>query len=79
MAKQESAALFEESSQGAVSVVTAIGFLFSLVLVVGGMIGMSYGFQPSLGTAELWIFAGGLVATFIGFLIPFAVLPAIGK
>lgn len=76
MAKRDDA-LFEESSQGAVSAVTAIVFILSFALVVGGMVVFSYGF--GMGDADLWIFTVGLVATFIGFLLPFTVLPAIGK
>jgi hypothetical protein len=59
MAKQET--LFEESSQGAVSAVTAIAFILSIVLVVGGMVLMSFGFNVELGqVVELWTFATGL-------------------
>ncbi|WP_336658638.1 hypothetical protein [Leucobacter sp. USHLN153] len=79
MAKQENAALFEESSQGAVSAVTAIVFILSVVLAFGGLVVMSYGLQPSLGAGEAWVFAGGLAATILGFAVPFTVLPAIGK
>ena len=80
MAKQETSALFEESSQGAVSAVTAVGFLLSLVLVIGGFVLMSYGFNLDItSTAEFWTFAGGLAATVLGFMIPFTLLPAIGK
>ena len=77
MAKQE--ALFEESSQGAVGATTAIIFVLSLILVFGGFILMGYGVNIELGTMELWTFTGGLAATTIGFLIPFTILPAIGK
>jgi len=76
MAKKNEA-LFEESSQGAVSAVTAIVFILSFVLVMGGMVVFSYGF--GMGEADLWIFTIGLVATFIGFILPFTILPAIGK
>lgn len=79
MAKQNTQGLFEESSQGAVSAVTAVVFVLSMILVVGGFVLMSYGIQPSLGAAELWTFAAGLVATILGFMIPFTFLPAIGK
>ncbi|WP_024356223.1 hypothetical protein [Leucobacter chironomi] len=78
MAKQET--LFEESSQGAVSAVTAISFILSVVLVVGGCILMSFGFNVTLGqVVELWTFVGGLAATVVGFMLPFTLLPAIGK
>lgn len=76
MAKQNEQ-LFEESSQGAVSVVTAIGFVLSFVLVVGGMVLFSYGF--GMGSNDLWIFSAGLAATIIGFVVPFTILPKIGK
>ncbi|QZY52622.1 hypothetical protein [Leucobacter tenebrionis] len=78
MAKHET--LFEESSQGAVGAVTAIGFILSVVLVVGGMVLMSYGFNIELeSVVEQWTFFGGLAATIIGFMLPFTLLPAIGK
>jgi len=76
MAKKNEA-LFEESSQGAVSAVTAIVFILSFVLVMGGMVVFSYGF--GMGEADLWIFTIGLVATIVGFILPFTILPAIGK
>ena len=79
MAKQESGALFEESSQGAVSAVTAFVFLLSIALTLGGFVIMSFGVNIELGQAELWTFAAGLVATVLGFVIPFTLLPAIGK
>ncbi|MGW9019994.1 hypothetical protein ACWGOE_00760 [Leucobacter chromiiresistens] len=79
MAKQETGALFEESSQGAVSAVTAIVFLVSIVLVLGGFVVMSYGVNPELGPAEVWTFAGGLAATTLGFALPFSLLPLTGK
>ncbi|WP_336651404.1 MULTISPECIES: hypothetical protein [unclassified Leucobacter] len=78
MAKQET--LFEESSQGAVSATTAIFFILSIVLVIGGMVLMSFGFNVTLGqVVELWTFIGGLAATIVGFVLPFSLLPAIGK
>ena len=76
MAKQNEA-LFEESSQGAVSAVTALVFTLSMVLVFGGMIVFSYGFGA--GDADILLFAGGLAATVLGFILPFTWLPAIGK
>ncbi|MBL3698504.1 hypothetical protein [Leucobacter luti] len=80
MSSQDNGALFEESSRGGVSAITAIMFVLSLVLTLGGFVMMSYGFNPSAGaTVELGLFAGGLAATVVGFLIPFAILPAIGK
>jgi len=79
MAKQENEALFEESSRGAVGAVTAIMFILSIVLVFGGIVLMSYGVNPSLGAAEVWTFAGGLLAIVLGFALPVGILPAIGK
>lgn len=79
MAQNKNAALFEESSQGSVSAVTFIGFVLSIVLVIGGFIAMGYGVNIELGHLEIWTFAGGLAATVLGFMIPFAILPAIGK
>lgn len=79
MAKQ-SENLFEESSQGAVSGVTAVVFVFSFILAMGGIVLMSYGFNPDLTpTSEMLIFAGGLLATFLGFALPFTILPPTGK
>lgn len=80
MAKTRNAELFEESSQGAVGAITALVFIVSCVLAFGGIILMGYGFNVEIGsTAELLVFAGGLVASVIGFMIPFTVLPALGK
>lgn len=76
MAKQNEA-LFEESSQGAVSAVTALVFVVSVVLVFGGMVLSSYGFGA--GDADIALFCWGLVATFLGLILPFTWLPAIGK
>ena len=45
--------------------------------VFGGMIVSSYAFGA--GEADIPLFAGGLVATFIGLILPFTWLPAIGK
>lgn len=78
MAKKNEA-LFEESSQGAVSAVTAAGFILSLLLAFGGLVLMSYGFDPELGSAGLWIFAAGLAASIIGFALPFNIIGASGK
>lgn len=78
MAKK-SEALFEESSQGSVSAITAVGVILSIILAFGGLILMSYGFDPAIGDAGMWIFMAGLVATFIGFALPFSILAATGK
>lgn len=76
MAKQNEA-LFEESSQGAVSAVTALVFILSMVLMFGGMVLSSYGFGA--GDADLALFCWGLAATTLGMVLPFTWLPAIGK
>lgn len=81
MAKKNEA-LFEESSQGAVSAVSGIVFILGFLLAMGGFVVMSYAFGPGLGDPThngLWIFSGGLVMSFLGFGLPFAVLPATGK
>ena len=70
MAKQNEA-LFEESSQGAVGVATALTFIVSMVLMLGGFVLMSYAFTAD-HTAGLWEFVGGLVAVVLGFMIPFS-------
>lgn len=79
MAKQETQGLFEESSQGAVSAVTAVVFVLSMVLLVGGIVLMSYAFGSEVGAAGLWIFSGGLAASVIGCILPFDLLPTMGK
>lgn len=79
MAKQGEG-LFEESSQGSVSAITAVVFIFSFLLAMGGIVLATYGFNPALGmSTELFIFAGGLVLSTIGFILPFALLPKLGK
>lgn len=77
MAKQNEA-LFEESSQGAVGVVTAVAFIISMVLMLGGFVLMSYAFTAD-HTAGLWEFVGGLAAVVIGFMIPFSFSSTRGK
>ena len=77
MAKQENVALFEESSQGAVGATTAIVFVLSLVLTFGGMVLSSYAFGAA--SLHIEIFSAGLVATILGMLIPFTLLPALQK
>lgn len=76
MAKQNEA-LFEESSQGAVSAVTAIGFVLSVLLLVGGMVLGSYAFGAESGS--LLLFAAGLAAMTLGCMLPFTMLSATGK
>lgn len=78
MAKQNEA-LFEESSQGAVSAVTAFVFILSVVLVFGGMVLASYGFGQATEQQDLLLFSGGLAAIVLGLILPFTWLPAIGK
>lgn len=77
MAKEDT--LFEESSQGAVGAMTAVMFILAFIFMFGGFIIMGYGVNLSLGEMELWVFAAGLASTTLGFLIPTAILPAIGK
>lgn len=80
MAKENTEALFEESSRGGVSAITAVFFVLSIVLSMGGIVLMSYGFNITVGAVtELWLFVGGLVAAIVGFVLPFTVLPALGK
>lgn len=79
MAKQNTESLFEESSQGAVSAITAFVFILSVALMIGGFALIGYSFQVGLNGAEIWMFTAGLVATTLGFLIPFGILPATGK
>ena len=77
MAKE---ALFEESSRGAVSMVTGLVMIVSMVLLIGGIVVLSYGFNIAIpGTTELFTFCAGLVAVTLGFALPFTILPAIGK
>lgn len=77
---EENEALFEESSQGAVSAVTAVMFVLSFLLSMGGLVVMSYGFTGNLDpTAELLTFSGGLAMSVIGFALPFNILPSTGK
>lgn len=78
MAKND--ALFEESSQGAVSAVTAFVFIISMVLAFGGLVAMTYAFDPALsGGASFAIFTGSLLVSIVGWILPFTLLPAIGK
>lgn len=76
MAKKNEA-LFEESSQGAVSAVTAFVSIISFVLAFGGIIVAGYAFGADVPAAEL--FVGGMLASFLGFALPFTFLPLIGK
>ena len=78
MAKNE--ALFEESSQGAVSAITAFVFVVSIILEFGGIYLMSLGFDSGLSAElSLWLFGGGLAASVLGFALPFTILSATGK
>ncbi|PII85353.1 hypothetical protein BMH32_07535 [Leucobacter sp. OLJS4] len=82
MAQQQPAALFEESSQGAVSVVTAFVFVLSIVLAFGGIVLASFGFTAfgdEAGHPSMFLFASGLALSVIGFILPFTLLPATGK
>lgn len=79
MAKQNET-LFEESSQGAVSAVTASVLIISIVLAFGGLVLMGYSFHQDLEeTPSAWMFVVGLLSTTLGFAIPFNLLPSTGK
>lgn len=79
MAKQNEA-LFEESSQGAVSAVTATVLVVSVALMIGGLLLMAYSFHQDLAESpSAWMFVVGLLATVLGFAIPFNLLPSTGK
>lgn len=69
--------LFEESSQGSVSAVTAGVTLLSIVLAFGGLVLCGYAFGAEAAAVEL--FVGGLLASILGFVIPFTLLPLTGK
>lgn len=78
MAKNE--ALFEESSRGAVSAVTGLVVVLSFILAFGGFYLMSVPFDAGIDeTAALWTFTGGLIATCLGFFLPFTLLSSTGK
>lgn len=76
-AKQDNTELFAESSRGAVSVLTFVGFLFSAILFFGGMVVMSYGFGGPNITQDIIIFVAGIASSFAGVAIAFGVIPAI--
>jgi len=79
MTKQNDA-LFEESSQGAVSAVTAVVLILSIALGFGGLVVMSYAFGSEHSELmSFGIFSGGLLATVLGFAIPFNLLPSSGR
>lgn len=69
--------LFEESSQGAVSALTAFFLFISIILSFGGLILAGYAFGLDVPATEMWV--GGLFISCIGFMIPFTVIPATGK
>lgn len=75
-AQQNNDMIFEESSRGGVSALTIVFTVMSFVLVFGGMVLSSFGF----GHEFAWeIFAGGLLATTLGLILPLWVLPNIEK
>lgn len=76
MAKKNEA-LFEESSQGAVSAITAFVSVIAIVMAFGGIILAGYAFGADVPAAEL--FVGGMLISFFGFALPFSVLPLFGK
>lgn len=69
--------LFEESSQGAVSAITALFLVLSIVLAFGGIILAGYAFGAEVPAIEL--FCGGLLLSCLGFGLAFNVLPSMGK
>ena len=69
--------LFEERSNGAVSAVTAVFFVLSSILLFGGILVLSWAFSVEEYALEL--FVGGLVMMTLGLILPFNVLPAMGK
>lgn len=72
MAKEQDDALFEESSRGKVGAGKVVLFALSAILVFGGMVVMSYGFNSALSqTAQLWVFVTGQMTILVGFAIPF--------
>lgn len=72
MAKEHDNALFEESSRGKVGANKVVLFTLSAILVFGGMIVMSYGFNSALSqTAQFWVYVIGQMTTLVGFAIPF--------
>lgn len=78
-AKQDNTELFAESSRGAVSALTFVGFILAALLFFGGMVVMSYGFGGVDTTQDTVIFVLGLIASFAGVSIAFGVIPAIEK
>lgn len=79
MAKQNEN-LFEESSRGAVSAITALVVVVSFVLAFGGMVLGGYAFTSGMEDLQAAIlFSASLAITAIGFALPFNILPAIGK
>jgi hypothetical protein len=68
--------LFEESG-GAVSPISLLFFILLVVCLFGGMIVMSYAF--TLEQFMIEVFALGLALATLGFMLPFTILPAIGK
>lgn len=76
-AKQDNTELFAESSRGAVSALTFVGFLLSAILFFGGMVVMSFGFGGETTTQDTIVFILGIAASFAGVGIAFGVIPAI--
>lgn len=65
-------ALFVASAQPKPSAGSILVFILSAVLVFGGFYLMGMAF--SVEGAGLWLFSGGLIATVVGFWIPFGLL-----
>lgn len=76
-AKQDNTELFAESSRGAVSALTFVGFILAALLFFGGMVVMSFGFSGTNTMQDAIIFIVGIASSFAGLGIAFAVIPAI--
>lgn len=79
MAKQQNEELFETNSRGSVSVFTAVAFIVAFALQIATLLLSSYAFQAGLGADGLWLMAGAVLCSSLGFWIPFGLLPALGK
>lgn len=76
-AKQDNSELFAESSRGAVSALTFVGFLLSAILFFGGMVVMSFSFTGA--STDTLTFILGIISSFAGVGIAFGVIPAIER
>lgn len=69
--------LFEESSQGAVSAISAFMIVISVICAFGGLVLAGYAFGQDVPAVEL--FVAGIALSFLGFAIPTTLLPLTGK